>query len=121
MPLNLAVFGTGKADAVIKAYPDIKHWAIGGHSLGGAMAAGFAHNHPDAIDGLVFWAAYPASNNSLAGSNLKVTSISGIARRAGYPREDRCLPATAPYRHPLGGYRGRRPRPVRLVWPAIRG
>ena len=41
------------------------------------MAAGYAYSHPDAVDGLVFWGAYPASNNSLVGSKLKVTSISG--------------------------------------------
>lgn len=47
MPLNLAVFGVEKARAVIEAFPEIKHWAIGGHSLGGSMAAQFTQNHPD--------------------------------------------------------------------------
>ncbi|MDQ3247653.1 MAG: alpha/beta hydrolase, partial [Chloroflexota bacterium] len=39
MPLNLAVFAPNRADQVITAYPAIQRWAIGGHSLGGAMAA----------------------------------------------------------------------------------
>ena len=32
MPLNLAVFGSGRASSVIQAYPDIEKWVIGGHS-----------------------------------------------------------------------------------------
>ena len=43
MPLNLAVFTPGRAAQVIAAYPEIHTWAIGGHSLGGAMAANFSH------------------------------------------------------------------------------
>ena len=39
MPLNLAVFGSNRAAQVISAFPEIGHWAVGGPSLGGAMAA----------------------------------------------------------------------------------
>lgn len=77
MPLSLAVFGSERAAAVIQAYPEIKHWAIGGHSLGGAMAARYAFLHPGQVEGLVLWAAYPASDNSLAYSDLRVVSIYG--------------------------------------------
>jgi hypothetical protein len=77
MPLNLAVFGSGSASTVIEAYPDIEHWVIGGHSLGGSMAASYAYNHTDQIDGLVLWASYPASSNNLTDSGIKVVSISG--------------------------------------------
>jgi hypothetical protein len=59
MPLNLAVLGADRATEVIAAHPEIEHWAIGGHSLGGAMAGQYASTHPDAIDGLALWAAYP--------------------------------------------------------------
>jgi pimeloyl-ACP methyl ester carboxylesterase len=77
MPLNLAVFGAGKAADVIAAYPEVTRWAIGGHSLGGAMAANFVAKNPEAVDGLVFWAAYPASSDNLAGfAALAVSSIS---------------------------------------------
>lgn len=61
VPLNLAVFAPDIATDVIAANPAIKRWFVGGHSLGGAMAASFAHNNPDAVDGLVLWASYPAS------------------------------------------------------------
>jgi pimeloyl-ACP methyl ester carboxylesterase len=77
MPLNLAVTDAGAAADVIAAYPAIKHWAVGGHSLGGSMAANFAHSHPDAISGLVLWASYPAGSDNLSASGLKVLSISG--------------------------------------------
>lgn len=77
MPFNLAVFGAGKASAVIAAHPEVRYWAIGGHSLGGAMAASFVYGHRDAVQGIVFWAAYPAGNNSLADRNIQAISIYG--------------------------------------------
>ena len=77
MPLNLAVMDASAAEEVIAAYPQIKHWAVGGHSLGGAMAANFVYTHPGAAQGLVLWAAYPASSNDLSKSPLRVVSISG--------------------------------------------
>jgi hypothetical protein len=77
MPLNLAVLGIGRAAEVLAAYPDIQTWVIGGHSLGGAMAANYAFNHPDQIDGLFLWGSYPAENNSLADYDLAVISIYG--------------------------------------------
>jgi len=77
MPLNLAVFGTGKASDVIKAYPGINSWAMCGHSLGGSMAAQFVYENPRLVKGLVLWASYPASGTNLSGYNLKVTTIYG--------------------------------------------
>jgi hypothetical protein len=61
MPLNLAVLGIDRADAVLAAHPEIAQWAIGGHSLGGAMAAQYVASHPGKIRGLVLWAAYSAA------------------------------------------------------------
>jgi pimeloyl-ACP methyl ester carboxylesterase len=77
MPFNLAVFKPGAAAAVMAAHPEIEYWAIGGHSLGGAMAANFVFTHPDAGQGLALWAAFPAGNNSLADRQLPVASIYG--------------------------------------------
>lgn len=54
MPLNLAVFGSGKATDVIEAFPEIEHWVIGGHSLGGTMASQYAEQNPGNVSGLVF-------------------------------------------------------------------
>ncbi len=55
----------------------LTHVAVGGHSLGGAMAANFVYAHADAAQDLVLWAAYPADNNSLAERTLAVISILG--------------------------------------------
>lgn len=80
MPFNLAVFGSGRAADVIAAFPQVERWAIGGHSLGGAMAATFTHDNPDAVDGLVFWTAYPAGSADLsARADLAVSSVYGTA------------------------------------------
>lgn len=77
MPLNLAIFGVDQASDVEAVFPTIKFWAIGGHSLGGAMACQYIANHPDKVQGLVLWAAYPGSTDDLSKFNLKVASISG--------------------------------------------
>ena len=77
MPLNLAVLGANKANDVIKSYSQISSWVVGGHSLGGTMAAQFAHENPLIVKGLVLWAAYPASGTNLSKDNLLVTTIHG--------------------------------------------
>ena len=58
MPFRMAVFGMNKADAVMKEY-SYEHWYIGGHSLGGAVAANYAAEHGKELTGLVLCSAYP--------------------------------------------------------------
>lgn len=67
MPFHLAVFGRDKAQEVMDQY-DYSRWYVGGHSLGGAMAAGFAAEHggdsedvlrEGALEGVILLAAYP--------------------------------------------------------------
>jgi len=77
MPLNFAIFNITGADGVIASFPNIETWAIGGHSLGGAMAAWYAYDNPEKMSGLVLWASYPDASKSLAETNLQVTSIYG--------------------------------------------
>jgi len=78
MPLNLAVLDINVADEIVQANPDIKTWVIGGHSLGGAMAAEYVASNPSVVDGLFLWASYPAKSTDLSGfSNLQVLSIYG--------------------------------------------
>jgi pimeloyl-ACP methyl ester carboxylesterase len=77
MPLNLAVFAPNAASDVIDSFPEISIWAVGGHSLGGAMAARYAHSHPSLVHALVLWAAYPDGSSDLSESRLAVTSIYG--------------------------------------------
>ena len=73
MPLNLAVFGVNAATDVISAYPNITHWAIGGHSLGGSMAAQYLNDNPSKVEGLALWASYPPSGVDL--SQFKITAV----------------------------------------------
>lgn len=61
MPLNLAFLGINRADRIRADYPEIDSWVIGGHSLGGAMAAEYAKNNLDNIDGLIMYASYPSN------------------------------------------------------------
>ena len=75
MPLNLAVFGANRASEVIDAFPRVVRWVIGGHSLGGAMAAGFAASNPSVVDGLVLWSSHPANDKDLSDRDLLVVSI----------------------------------------------
>ena len=58
MPFRLAVFGVNKADHVMKQY-DYEHWYIGGHSLGGVIAADYASKHSSELCGVYMLAAYP--------------------------------------------------------------
>jgi pimeloyl-ACP methyl ester carboxylesterase len=82
-PLNLMVLDPNAADAIISQFPQIEYWAVGGHSLGGAMAANYLYTHSDAAGGLVLWASYPASNNNLSDSGLKVLSVYGTLDMSG--------------------------------------
>lgn len=75
MPLNIAFLSQNKAQEVILKYPNIKHWFIGGHSMGGVAACNFASSSNE-IDGIVLLASYP-SNESLKNSNKRVLSIWG--------------------------------------------
>lgn len=77
MPLSLAVFGIDRANGVIAAHPFVRHWVIGGHSLGGSMAASYARTHPHAVQGIAFWASYPASADDLSDTGLKGLSVYG--------------------------------------------
>jgi hypothetical protein len=75
MPFGLAMFDVNRASQVIVKYPSIKHWAIGGHSLGGVAAATFVKTNPGEIQAIVFWASYPT--DSLNNSRLIALSIYG--------------------------------------------
>lgn len=77
MPLDLAVLGIGRAAEVIAAYPRVEVWAIGGHSLGGAMAAEFVGREPAAIDALVLLAAYSAASTDLSALPIRAVSLYG--------------------------------------------
>ena len=75
MPFNLAVLDTDAAEKVIEKYNGISRWYIGGHSLGGSMAASYAAKNSDAVDGVVLLGAY--STAKLGDKGIKVLSVYG--------------------------------------------
>ena len=79
MPFRLAVFDTHAADDVREALPEIEHWYIGGHSLGGAVASIEVNAHPDAYEGMVLLASF--SNDDLSDESIRVLSIYGSEDR----------------------------------------
>lgn len=58
----------------MEQFPDIQHWYLAGHSMGGAMASQFAADHPDQVEGLILLGAYlygdypPADTLTIYGS-----------------------------------------------------
>lgn len=74
MPFGLAVLAPDAANGIIDAHPEIERWVIGGHSLGGVMAADFAADH-ELVEGLTLWASFPAEGTDLSGSSLAVDSV----------------------------------------------
>jgi len=75
MPGNLAVLNPNAADGIREKYPEVTSWYIGGHSLGGAMAASYVSKHAEKFDGLILLAAY--STADLSKSGLRVVSVYG--------------------------------------------
>lgn len=72
MPLRLAVLDMSAAKGIADQYPQITCWAIGGHSLGGAMAASYAAANGEDFAALVLLAAYSTAELP---ENLAVVSI----------------------------------------------
>lgn len=74
MPKELAVFNQKGAEKFIKQFSDVKHWFIGGHSLGGAIAASYAAKRDKTYDGIVLFAAYSTKKIK---NDISVLSIFG--------------------------------------------
>lgn len=75
MPFNLAVFDSNAADGIKENYPELEHWCIGGHSLGGAMASTYFKTNYGSFEALILLAAY--STEDLSKIDKKVISIYG--------------------------------------------
>ena len=58
MPFRMAFFDVDAAEDIFPDFPEIEHWYIGGHSLGGSMASAFASDHEEDLDGLILLGAY---------------------------------------------------------------
>lgn len=75
MPFHLAVLDMDAAEGIPEQFPQIESWYIGGHSLGGAMAASYLSECADKFDGLVLLGAY--STADLSETDISVLSIYG--------------------------------------------
>lgn len=75
MPCNLAVLAIDAAEGLQEKFPEVGNWYIGGHSLGGSMAAAYVAGHADDYKGLILLAAY--STKDISQSGLQVLSVYG--------------------------------------------
>lgn len=105
-PFRLAILGPNGAERVVEDYPGITEWFVGGHSLGGVMAAGYAEKHP--VAGLILLAAYPSAD--LSGLDVPVLSITasedGVLDREKYEDAKAKLPPGTVYADIAGGNHG---------------
>lgn len=96
MPFRLAVLDSNAADGIPQRFPEIDTWYIGGHSLGGSMAASYAGDNAEELEGLVLLAAY--STKDLTGTQLDVLSLygsmDGVLNREKYESYRGNLPST---------------------------
>ena len=94
MPFNLAVFDINAAAGIQDMYPQIDEWYIGGHSLGGSMAASYLSKHENEYEGLILLGSYSTENFS--DTTLKVISIygseDGVLNREKYESNKANLP-----------------------------
>ncbi len=72
---NMAVLDMNAAQGIPEQFQEVEDWYIGGHSLGGSMAAAYAAGHSGELEGLVLLAAY--STKDLRESSLAVLSLYG--------------------------------------------
>ena len=61
----------------MEAYPEVLIWIIGGHSLGGVMAAKYVYSEPTSFSGLILLASYPNDSNNLSEFTIPVITIYG--------------------------------------------
>ena len=95
MPCNLAVLDSNAAGDVLAECTSVNRWYIGGHSLGGSMAASYASSHADDFEGVILLASY--STADLSGSELRVLSVygseDGVMNREKYEKNLKNLPS----------------------------
>lgn len=107
MPFNLAVFGYNEAEKYIQEYPMVENWVIGGHSLGGSMAAHYIFGHQQADYGLLLVASYPAGSDDLsdyAGSVYSIyASLDGLATSEKIQNSRSLLPLNTEFIEISGG------------------
>ena len=101
MPLRLAVLDVNRAGKIITRNPDIEKWVIGGHSMGGAMAASYVFKNPGVASGLFFMASYPSGMHAMPDVELPAMMIYGthdfITRKSEFEASYDRLPAATDF------------------------
>jgi hypothetical protein len=103
-PLGIAFLSLGAFESARDANPQIASWVVGGHSLGGTVAAMEAEAHDsDAmapVTGLMLYASYPASDmsTSLVSDVISISGTNdGLATPADIDASRGDLPAGAAF------------------------
>jgi pimeloyl-ACP methyl ester carboxylesterase len=73
--LNFAVFEARPLSAFEALAPQVTHWFVGGHSLGGVKACSYAAHAPDAVAGLILFGSYCADD--LSTTSIPVLTLAG--------------------------------------------
>lgn len=74
-PSNLAIMNIGRVMKVVEECPDIRRWVIGGHSLGGTVAATVVNDHRDDFDGMILMGSWSREATDLSDWQGSVLSI----------------------------------------------
>ncbi len=86
MPFNLAVLDINAADGITELFPDIESWYIGGHSLGGSMAASYAANNGEIFDGVILLGSYSTEDLNATKVLSLCCSEDGVMNRDKYAK-----------------------------------
>lgn len=108
-PLNMAIFNVNAANNLINTKQ--QNYVIGGHSLGGAMAARYVHNtHNNHLKGIFFLGSYADKKGNLADRNISALSIvasrDGVLNWKKYNSNKKYLPKDTEYKVIKGGNHG---------------
>lgn len=97
MPFNLAFFGIDSATSAMDGAPQVKHWWIAGHSLGGVAAAQYAAGNADRLEGIALLGSYAASDLSASGLKALVAygENDGVLNRDEFVAAEANLPSNA--------------------------
>ncbi|WP_125591198.1 alpha/beta family hydrolase [Companilactobacillus jidongensis] len=102
-PLNLAIVDANAAKRVQSNHSYI----IGGHSLGGTMAARYAAKNKKELRGVFFLASYPEKKGNLRNIKEPVLSITGsrdgVLNKENYKKAKKLLPKATDYIEINGG------------------
>lgn len=77
MPGKNALSGYNRFSSIKADHPEIDHWFLGGHSMGGIGAISYVKDNGAAMDGLILWASYGTAEFDIHGVSLPVNSIYG--------------------------------------------